>query len=101
MVTPPLLSSWPPLLAPRRPGKAGRSVPGPLPSGAPGSRVGGRRRPEGALPARRGPLAPGASRGPDAYKVTLEAEPLAREGGGTRPSGGWLYVSLNHPGSHL
>ena len=61
--------------------------------GPPGSRVGGRQRPEEALPARCGSQAPEASRCPGGYRAALEAEPLVREGGGTRPSGGLLYQS--------
>lgn len=66
----------------------GRRRRGPL-----GSWVGGRQRPEEALPARCGSSAPEASRCPGGYRAALEAERLAREGGGTRPSGGLLYQS--------
>lgn len=102
MVMPPLLHSWPPVRAPRRPGKAGRGR-----SGAAAER--GRRGPEWDAgeglrkPSRRGaaPRPPKASCCPGAYRAALKAEPLGREGGGTRPSGGLLYLSLGPRGSRF
>ncbi|TKC41759.1 hypothetical protein EI555_009296 [Monodon monoceros] len=83
---------------PAGPARPAGAVRGPPPKGATGVLGGRRQRPEEALPARCGSSAPEASRCPGGYRAALEAERLAREGGGTRPSGGLLYQSTGFGG---